>query len=87
MEWNEIAKHINAFRSKFDKSYKCINKDAVIKTETLKNDKYIKTVIDGMNLCIYGLFPKGFCEFSDAFCVTLTLLLLLLWLELPRPLP
>jgi len=37
MEWNEIAKYIHAFRYKFDKSFKCINKDAVIKAITLKN--------------------------------------------------
>jgi len=47
MEWNEIAKHINAFRSKFDKSYKCINKDAVIKTETLKN--HIEVIVREYN--------------------------------------
>lgn len=35
MEWNEIAKNIDAFRYKFERSYKCINKDAVIKTNTL----------------------------------------------------
>jgi hypothetical protein len=37
MEWREIAKCIDEFRYKFNKSYKCINKDAVIKAETLKN--------------------------------------------------
>ena len=37
MEWKEIAKHIDVFRYKFYKSYKCINKDAFIKAETLKN--------------------------------------------------
>jgi len=34
MEWGEIAKRIDEFCYKFDKSYKCINKDAVLKAET-----------------------------------------------------
>ncbi|XP_039228381.1 putative uncharacterized protein DDB_G0284213 isoform X2 [Drosophila yakuba] len=37
MEWSEIAKRIDDFRYRFDKSYKCINRDAVIKPETLKS--------------------------------------------------
>jgi len=37
MEWSEIAIRIDEFRFRFDKSYKCINRDAVIKSETLKN--------------------------------------------------
>jgi len=36
MEWREIAKRIDEFRYEFDKSYKCINKDAVIKSRNVE---------------------------------------------------
>lgn len=35
MEWSELAKKINNFKDKFEKSYKCVNKNAPIRVETL----------------------------------------------------
>lgn len=43
MEWQQIARQINSFKEKFEKSYKCVNKDTVIKVDTLIHHTTILT--------------------------------------------
>jgi len=43
MEWNALAKKINEYKDKFEKSYKCINSDKTIKSDTLIHHAQILT--------------------------------------------
>lgn len=43
MEWNALAIKINGYKDKFEKSYKCINSDKTIKSDTLVHHAQILT--------------------------------------------